>query len=40
MIPPRCYVCGLDLFHVPDDDHNFTLIYFGKDETPGPRRVG
>ncbi|MGE5287732.1 MAG: hypothetical protein ACM3ML_11110 [Micromonosporaceae bacterium] len=31
MIPPRCYVCGLELFHVPDDDCNFTLIFFGKD---------
>lgn len=33
MIPPRCYVCALDLFDVPDDGRkHFTLIYFGKDD--------
>ena len=31
MIPPRCHVCGLGLFDVPDDGRKrFTLVYFGE----------
>jgi hypothetical protein len=31
VIPPRCHVCGLDLFDVPDDGRkHFILVYFGE----------
>ena len=35
MKPPHCYVCGLDMWDIPDDDalnKHFTLVYFAISE--------